>query len=73
MKMHAETDHFILREIELMDVDGMFELDSNPEVHKYLGNKTISSNAELSNGIEFIRQHYIDNGINRIGILHSRN
>lgn len=64
MKMHAETDHFILREIELTDVDGIFKFDSNPEVHQYLGNKTISSKAEFLNGIAFIRQHYIDNGIN---------
>ena len=37
MRFHIETDRLILREIRLTDLDGMFELDSNPDVHKYLG------------------------------------
>lgn len=69
MKIHAETPRFILREIELTDVDGMFELDSNAEVHKYLGNKTVSSKEEMLNVIAFIRQQYVDYGIGRWAII----
>ena len=32
-----ETERLILRPVEDTDLQGMFELDSNPEVHKYLG------------------------------------
>lgn len=69
MKIHAESVRFILREIEFMDVDGMFELDSNPEVHRYLGNKTVSSKEEMLKVIAFIRQQYIDYGIGRWAII----
>ena len=38
-----ETERLILRPVVDADVDGMFELDSNPEVHKYLGNNPITT------------------------------
>ena len=38
MKIFAETKRRILREILPIDIDGMFELDSDPDVHEYLGN-----------------------------------
>jgi ribosomal-protein-alanine N-acetyltransferase len=47
------------------DDEGMFELDSNPEVHKYLGrnpSQTIEQSREI---IGNIRRQYIDNGIGR--------
>lgn len=69
MKIHAETPRFILREIEFTDVDGMFALDSNAEVHKYLGNKTVASKEETIKIIESIRQQYLDFGIGRWAII----
>lgn len=69
MTIHAETPRFILREIEFTDVDGMFELDSNAEVHKYLGNKTIASKEETIKVIEAVRQQYLDYGIGRWAII----
>jgi [ribosomal protein S5]-alanine N-acetyltransferase len=42
MKIFAETERLILREILPMDVDGLFELDSDPEVHRYSGNNPIT-------------------------------
>ena len=69
MKIHAETQRFILREIEFTDADGMFELDSNPEVHKYLGNKIVSSKEEMLDIIAHIRKQYLDHGIARWAII----
>ena len=69
MKIFAETERLILREILPSDIDGMFELDSDPEVHKYLGNKPVNDRAQISNVINFIRQQYIDNGIGRWAII----
>jgi RimJ/RimL family protein N-acetyltransferase len=64
----VETNRFILREILPTDVEGLFELDSDPEVHRYLGNKPITDKNQIVDVINFIRQQYIDNGIGRWAI-----
>jgi [ribosomal protein S5]-alanine N-acetyltransferase len=69
MKIFIETERLFLREILLTDVDGMFELDSDPEVHRYLGNKPVTSKEQIVDVINFIRQQYIDNGIGRWAII----
>lgn len=69
MKVLAETDRLILREILLTDIEGMYELDSDPEVHKYLGNNPVKEKGEIIDVINFIRQQYIDNGIGRWAII----
>ncbi len=69
MKIFVETDRLILREILSTDVDGLFELDSNPEVHRYLGNSPVTSKDETVEAIKFIRQQYINNGIGRWAII----
>lgn len=69
MKIFAETDRLILREILPEDIDGMFKLDSDPEVHKYLGNKTITNREEVIDIINYIRQQYYDYGIGRWAII----
>ena len=43
MKTSIETERLLLRELISSDDFGMFELDSNPEVHKYLGNKPVKN------------------------------
>ncbi len=65
MKVYMETSRLILRELMPTDVEGMFELDSNPLVHKYLGNNPIKSKEEATNAIKFIRQQYVERGIAR--------
>ena len=47
------------------DVDGMFEMDSDPEVHLYLGNQPIKTKEESAKMVAFIRQQYVDFGIGR--------
>ena len=69
MKIFAETERLILREILPTDVEGMYELDADPEVHKYLGNKPVTSREQTVEVINFIRQQYIDNGIGRWAII----
>lgn len=65
MKIFTETERLILREVLPTDTDGFFELDSDPEVHKYLGNKPIQNKSQAEEIITFIRNQYIDNGIGR--------
>ncbi len=69
MQKIAETERFVIREILPTDTDGMFELDSDPEVHKYLGNKPVANKEQIINVINFIRQQYIDNRIGRWAII----
>jgi [ribosomal protein S5]-alanine N-acetyltransferase len=69
MQIFVETERLILREILPSDEMGMFELDSDPEVHKYLGNKPIKNIEQARQNIEFIRQQYTDNGIGRWAII----
>jgi [ribosomal protein S5]-alanine N-acetyltransferase len=69
MRIFAETERFILREILPADADGLFELDSDPEVHRYLGNKPVINKEQVEDTIRYIRQQYIENGIGRWAII----
>ncbi len=69
MKIFAETERLILREIVPADESAMFELDSDPEVHRYLGNKTVKGIDESRAMIQSIRQQYVDNGIGRWAVI----
>ena len=53
-----ETKRLILREFLPGDEVGMFELDSNPAVHKYLGNNPIATIEQAREIIEKIRGQY---------------
>jgi [ribosomal protein S5]-alanine N-acetyltransferase len=64
-----ETDHMIIREFISTDDVGMFEMDSDKEVHKFLGNKPFKTIEESKNLIAFIQEQYIENGIGRWAIL----
>lgn len=69
MKIYAETERFILREIVPTDLDGLYELDSDPAVHTYLGSKPVTNKQQVAEAIHFIRQQYIYNGIGRWAIV----
>ncbi len=69
MQIFAETPRLILREILPADAPGMFELDSDPDVHRYLGNNPIKTLEEAVAGIAFIRQQYADYGIGRWAVI----
>jgi len=69
-KQPIETERLILREVLATDVAGMFELDSNPEVHKYLGNKPITKKEQAVKAIEHLQQQYKERGIARWAVVH---
>ena len=64
-KIFLETERLILRELLPGDAEDLFVLDSDPEVHKYLGNKPVQSVDECRDIIEFVRSQYSANGIGR--------
>jgi ribosomal-protein-alanine N-acetyltransferase len=51
------------------DVRGMFAMDSDAEVHTFLGNKPISTIEEAEKMIASIKQQYIENGIGRWAVI----
>jgi ribosomal-protein-alanine N-acetyltransferase len=69
MKIFAETRRTILREIIMEDVNPFFEMDSDPEVHKYLGTRPVENRDQIVETIHYVRQQYIDNGIGRWAIV----
>lgn len=72
MKIYAETDRIILREIVLDDAAAMFEMDADPEVHTYLGKSPIQTMDQAIQNIKYIRQQYVDYGIGRWAIADKR-
>ncbi|MFC4212726.1 GNAT family N-acetyltransferase [Pedobacter lithocola] len=69
MKIFVETERLYLREIIFDDAESMFDMDSNAEVHAYLGNLPCTTLDECKVNIEFIRRQYIQNGIGRWAII----
>lgn len=69
MKFYLETERLLLREIQENDIEGIFELDSNAEVHKYLGEKPITTYKQAEDIIIFIRQQYQERGIGRFACI----
>jgi len=58
MNFYIETNRFILREFRKTDVDDLFEMDSDPEVHTYLGNDPVKSKEEVETYIDAVIQQY---------------
>ena len=65
MKFCIETERLILRELRPSDLNGMFELDSDPNVHKYLGNKPVKTIEESQKILESFINQYNERGIGR--------
>lgn len=69
MNVRIETERLILRELLPSDREAMFLLDSDPEVHRYLGSEPVTDIGQTDEVIRFIRQQYADNGIGRWAVI----
>ena len=69
MKNPIETERLILRELALSDAEGMFELDSNPNVHLFVGNRPVKHIEESIEYIQFVQKQYKDFGIGRWAVI----
>lgn len=65
MKFYIETERLILRDLQTNDRAAMYRLDSDPKVHRFLGNQPISSMEEVDEVIEKIQWQYAQFGIGR--------
>lgn len=64
-----ETERILLRELKLEDVAGMYALDSDAEVHRYLGNHLIIDISQAQAVVEFVQAQYKTNGIGRWAMI----
>lgn len=69
MKTIVETARLILREIEYLDENDLFEMDSDPEVHLFIENKPVTSVDEIRKAIEMLKGQYKENGIARWAVV----
>lgn len=69
MRKSIETPRLLMREIVVADAPAMFELDSDPEVNRFLGNRPVTSMGQIYEIIDFIRKQYEENGIGRWAVI----
>lgn len=69
MKVYIETERLILRDLRAEDIDGIYELDSNPLVHKYLGNNPITTKKKAEDIVKFVQLQYKERGIGRFAAI----
>lgn len=69
MEIMLETERLILRPIKMDDAEALFEMDSNPKVHLYLGNEPLTDIEDCYGYIKSIKSQYIQNGIGRFVIV----
>ena len=69
MKIIIETERLTIREIGKSDIPAMLELHSDPEVHRYLGYKTITTEEKIIETIDSLQQQYMDHGVGRWAMI----
>ena len=69
MSKYIETKRLLLRELYPSDDVKMFILDSNPEVHRYVGKEPVTKIEQVQAAITSVRQQYKDNGIGRWAVI----
>ncbi len=69
MEVIIETERLLIREIAISDLEGMFEMDSSPIVHKYLPNDTVNVIDDSKTVINSIKKQYTENGIGRWAVV----
>ena len=74
MKLLLNTNRLILREMRHEDAPELFEMDSNPNVHRYLWNKPNTAINEIHDYITLVREQYQEHKIGRfVAVLKQTN
>ncbi len=69
MKIHIETDRLFLRDMMDEDLHGLFAMDSDAEVHTFLGKKPIGTLEQAQKTIDVIKLQYVQNEIGRWAVV----
>lgn len=65
MNLIIETERLLMREMRHEDANALFEMDSNPNVHKYLWQKPFKEIKDIHSYIDMVRNQYKKNNIGR--------
>ena len=68
-----ETKRLLIRKFESKDFKQLYNLDSNPLVHKYLYNSPMKSYAEAKEYIQAQSNQYENYGVGRLAVLDKKN
>ncbi|MBC7440036.1 MAG: GNAT family N-acetyltransferase [Flavobacterium sp.] len=69
MNLTLQTNRLILRPLKISDAQAMFDMNKNPEVHKYLW-QTIEKNiGESIKVIDYVQKQYKENKIGRFATI----
>lgn len=63
------TERLILREVDARDEADFFEMDSDPQVHRYLLNTPVQTVTEVQTVIALLQEQYRTNGIARWAVV----
>lgn len=69
MYLTLVSERLLYRPFELSDAQALFEMDSNPNVHKYLWQKPTLDINESIQIIEMLHKQYKENGIGRFATI----
>jgi RimJ/RimL family protein N-acetyltransferase len=69
MNIHTESERLYFRNILPQDENDLFEMDSDPEVHRFLENKPVKSMEEIRQVIAMLNRQYEQNGIARWAVI----
>jgi [ribosomal protein S5]-alanine N-acetyltransferase len=69
MKIFVETERTLIREMQEEDLPGLFEMDSDPEVHRYIAQRPLKTMDEVKAMLQFVQQQYTDNGVGRWAVI----
>lgn len=69
MQSLLETQRLYFRELVASDAEAMFEMDSDPEVHLYLGNNPLKTIDEVYPVIENLQWQYKEFGMARMAVI----
>jgi ribosomal-protein-alanine N-acetyltransferase len=69
IKIFAETDRLILREILPSDADAVFEMESDPEVMQYMHSGVTRTLEEAQETITNIQRRYSEDGVGRWAVI----
>src|SRR5580704_19424837 len=69
MSIYIETERLYIRELLAEDEPGLFEMDSDPDVHRYIARKPLKTMEEIRTMLQYVQQQYIDNGIGRWAVI----
>lgn len=64
-----QTPRFFLRSFVEADAPALFEMDSDPAVHKYLGNRPMTKPEQAVAAILHIKKQYLENGMGRMAVI----